>query len=79
VKLHYEIKHPKELETLKENGDIQDYSLYDNDFGETLEITFPSGKTLVVHNWGAEYNCYLDFTQTPDEPQRTSKTTAPKP
>lgn len=65
MKLHYEIKHPRELETLKENGDIQDYSLYDNDCGETLEITFPSGKTLVVHNWGAEYNCYLDFTKTP--------------
>ena len=77
--MHRLYKHTKELETMKENGDIQDYSLYDNDFGETLEITFPSGKTLVVHNWGAEYNCYLDFTQTPDEPQRTSKTKTPKP
>lgn len=78
MKLHYETKYPKELEILKQNGDIQDYALYDGMMGETLEITFLSGKTLVVHNWGAEYNCYLDFTQTPDEYQRTSKTETPK-
>jgi len=60
----YNTRKPEELESLKESGDIQDYSLYDSMMGETLEITFPSGKTLVVNNWGAEYNCYLDFTRT---------------
>jgi len=57
-------RHPEELEVLKESGDIKDYSLYDTAYGEYLEITFLSGKTLKIHNWGSEYNCYLDFTET---------------
>ena len=61
----YNTRKPEELESLKESGDIQDYSLCDSMMGETLEITFPSGKTLQVINYGAEYNCNLCFYDTP--------------
>jgi hypothetical protein len=56
----YNIRKPEELESLKD-GDIQDYSLYEQMSTEYLEITFPSGKTLLIVNYGAEYNCNLRF------------------
>jgi hypothetical protein len=61
----YNTRKPEELESLKESGDIQDYSLYEHMSTEYLEITFPSGKTLQVINYGAEYNCNLCFYGTP--------------
>jgi hypothetical protein len=57
----YNIRNPEELEALKESGDIQDYSLYEKMSTEYLEITFPSGKTLQIVNYGAEYECNLYF------------------
>lgn len=29
---------------------------------ETLTITFNSGKSIVIDNWGTEYRCPLQFT-----------------